>query len=173
MYACLIKIYTVFLDSLCYLWPKMQPVKIKIWMRDLDLQWSTPVKIYIQGLTCYSIRYAFLRMYDQCRSDQLAHPCCLIRICTVRLLVRNNLIDQKSEQCRSCSDCTNETAVWIYTVHPCHKSMFMVERVKHIYMDKWSSSLLKIINYCNVYGPVEMYQHNILTSALGWTTTKY
>jgi hypothetical protein len=68
MYACLIKIYTVFLDSLCYFWPKMQPVKIKIWRRDLDLQWSTPVKIYIQGLTCYSIRYAFLRMYDQCRS---------------------------------------------------------------------------------------------------------
>jgi hypothetical protein len=27
--------------------------------------------------------------------DQPAYPCCLIRICTVRFLVRNNLINQK------------------------------------------------------------------------------
>jgi hypothetical protein len=61
--------------------------------------------------------------------DQYEHLCHLIRICTVYFLIRNNVINPKAnstdpDQMHGCGG-----LIWIYTVCPRHKGIYMEERV--------------------------------------------
>jgi hypothetical protein len=62
--------------------------------------------------------------------DQPAHLCQLIRIRTVYVLVRNNLIYQKSNSADPDQTTRICQLIWIYSVRPCHKGVYMEKRVK-------------------------------------------
>jgi hypothetical protein len=64
----------------------------------LDFNWSvsdTEFNSNISWLTLYSIYTHFYTCATSVDPDQLAHSCCLIWICTGRILVRNNQMNQK------------------------------------------------------------------------------
>jgi hypothetical protein len=56
-----------------------------------------------------------------------AHLSRLIWICTGRMLVRNNLINQKANSADPDQTCRLWQLIWIYTVCPCYKGMYMEE----------------------------------------------
>jgi hypothetical protein len=81
-------------------------------------------------LTLSSIYTHFYACATSLDSDQLAHPCCLIWICTGRILVRNNLMNQKANSLDSDQTAWMCRLIRISTVCPRNKGVSMEERVK-------------------------------------------
>jgi hypothetical protein len=76
---------------------------------------------FMYTIALYSIYMQFNTCASSVLPDQLAYPCFLIRICTGRILVRNNLINLKvnsvdyDQPARMCQ------LIWIYSVRPGNK----------------------------------------------------
>jgi hypothetical protein len=82
-----------------------------------------------EDLTLSSINTHFIACATIVDPDQPAHPCRVIRICTVCFFVRNNWIHKKVNSAEQMPWMCQ--LIWIYTVYPCHKGLYnMEERVK-------------------------------------------
>jgi hypothetical protein len=77
-------------------------------------------------LTLYSIYTHFITCATSVDPDQPACPCCLIRNCTVRFLVRNNVINKKANIADPNQTSQMCQLIWIYTVCPHHKGVLYI-----------------------------------------------
>jgi hypothetical protein len=81
----------------------------------------------------------FMAWANSVDPDHSAHPCHPIRICTVHFLVRNNLINQKANSVDPDQMAQMFHLIWIYivTVCPCHIGVYVEERVKVPWLNKF------------------------------------
>jgi hypothetical protein len=148
-----------------------------LWFKFLRISQICYHHLFKTPSSLYTHFYACATSVDP---DQPAHSCHLVRICTGRILARNNQTNQSANSVDPVQTVRICRLIWIYTVRPHNKGIYMYMKEMHkidICLDKNNDSPFHLLQ-CKCNGLVLLVflqQNNIIcyTNRLIQKANKY